>query len=265
MLPTFLAAAFGRLRDRRGFVSEVGGGGWTPGYHLDQSRWITAHLPISRYAARELPGRRKAHEVIYGGVDPERYSMRAEPSHDGSVVFLGRILPHKGIHHLIEAVGPETPLHVVGTALDEAYLDRLRKAAAGKRVTFHHGLPDTEVIALLHRAMALVHPTPVDADGSAGVNELLGLAPIEGMACGCPVVASAVGPLPEVVAHEETGLLVAPNDPQAIRAALDRLRSDPDLWRALSRAARERVLARFTWDRIARHCLDLYTRAPGEW
>lgn len=268
VLPTFLAAAYGRARRRRVFVSDLGGGGWTPGYHIDQSRWITAHLPISEYAASALPGRRKTYEVIYGGVDAARYPMRPTrptASHDGSVVFLGRILPHKGIHHLVDAMRPDTPLHVVGPALDDAYLADLRSRAAGKRVSFHHGLSDGEVVERLQRALALVHPTPVDAAGSPGANELLGLAPIEAMACGCPVVATAVGPLPEVVAAGETGLLVPPNDPPAIRAALDRLRSDEALWSALSRGARERVVARFTWERVAAHCLEIYGRPAEKW
>ncbi|PYQ63507.1 MAG: hypothetical protein DMF53_09980, partial [Acidobacteria bacterium] len=55
VLPTFLAVLLGRLRGSRVFVSDLGGGGWTPGYQIDQSRWIAAHLPISDYAARHLP------------------------------------------------------------------------------------------------------------------------------------------------------------------------------------------------------------------
>jgi len=265
VLPTFLATAYGRLRRRRVFVSDLGGGGWTPGYHVDQSRWLTAHLPISHYAARALPGRRTVHEVIYGGVDPARYPMRQTPDHDGSVVFLGRMLPHKGIHHLVEAVEPGTELHLVGPALDTAYLESLHAVAEGKRVRFHHGLTDAEVVALLQQAMALVHPTPVDETGSARAHELLGLAPIEAMACGCPVVASDAASLPEVVADGVSGLLVPPNDPAAIRQALARLREDDVLWRTLSRSAHDRVLEHFTWHRVARHCLDLYTRTPAEW
>ncbi len=267
-LPTFLAAGFGWLRRRPVFVSDLGGGGWTPGYQIDQSRWLTAQLPISRYAARELPGRNKAHEVIYGGVDPERYPMRPELAHDGSIVFLGRILPHKGIHHLIDAVDPSVPLHVVGPAPDPEYLSLLRRAATGKLVSFHHGLSDQEVVAFLHRAMALVHPTPVDDTGSARAHELLGLAPLEAMACGCPVVASDVASLPEVVADEESGLLIAPNDPRTIREALDRLGREPNLWVRLSAGARARVVADFTWDAVARRCRTLYTRSfrsdPGD-
>ncbi|HXO26245.1 MAG TPA: glycosyltransferase family 4 protein [Thermoanaerobaculia bacterium] len=263
VLPTFLAACFGHRQGSRVFVSDLGGGAQTPGFHFDQSRWITGHLPISVYAARDLPGRPRPYRVIYCGVDPQRYPARAVPEHDGSVVFLGRILPHKGIHYLISALPAGMTLHVVGSALDSAYLERLQGLAAGKDVRFHLESTDTEVIAILQRSMALVHPTPVDASGNAGANELFGIAPLEAMACGCPVIASRAASLPEIVEHERNGLLVPPNDPSSIAAALDRLATDPGLWARLSTGARRRVEERFTWDHVVDRCFESYTEPLG--
>jgi glycosyltransferase involved in cell wall biosynthesis len=106
--------------------------------------------------------------------------------------------------------------------------------------------------------MALVHPTPVDASGSAGVHELFGLALVEAMARGCPVIASDAASLPEIVTHEVDGLLVAPNRPEAIGAAILRLQGDPDLWARLARGARRTVEEKFTWDRVVDRCLAAY-------
>jgi glycosyltransferase involved in cell wall biosynthesis len=262
VLPTFLAALAGRLRGSRVFVSDLGGGAWTPAYQIDQSRWIAAHLPISEYAARFLPpGRNRRHRVIYGGVDLERHPMRPEPAHDGSAVFLGRVLPHKGVHFLIAGLPPGIPLHVVGPTPDPGYLERLRGLAAGKDVHFHGPLSDAEVGERLGRAMALVHPTPVDERGSAGVHELFGLALVEAMAHGCPVIASDAASLPEIVAPEGSGLLVPPNAPAALGAALERLRGDADLWRRLSAEARRRVEENFTWEHVVDRCLTAYAEA----
>ena len=258
VLPTFLAALSGRLRGSRVFVSDLGGGGWTPGYQIDATRWIEAHLPISEYAARRLHGRNQRHRVIWGGVDPERHPMRPEPVHDGSVVFLGRVLPHKGIHFLIEGLPPDVPLDIIGPATDEAYLERLRELARGKDVRFRGALSDEEIIDRLGRAMALVHPTPVDEHGSAGVNELFGLALVEAMARGCPVIASDAASLPEIVEPGVNGLLVPPNRPEAIREAILTLREDGELWGRLSAGARETVVKKFTWDRVADRCFEAY-------
>ena len=257
VLPTFLAALSGRLRGSRVFVSDLGGGGWTPGYQIDATRWIAAHLPISEYAARSLPGRNRRHRVIWGGVDLERYPPRTEASHDGSVVFLGRVLPHKGIHFLIEGL-PDVPLDVIGPATDTVYLERLRELARGKDVRFLGALSDEEVAGRLGRALALVHPTPVDESGRAGANELFGLALVEAMARGCPVIASDAASLPEIVTPEVNGLLVPPNRPEAIREAILRLRADADLWTRLSKGARRTVEEKFTWDRVVERCLEAY-------
>lgn len=261
VLPTFLAALLGKLQGSRVFISDLGGGGWTPGYQIDQSRWITAHLPLSEYAARNLPGRNRRMRVIYGGVDLARYPMRPmrpEPAHDGSIVFLGRVLAHKGIHFLIEGLPPGVALHVAGPWPDPVYLERLRALAEGKAVTFHGALPDEEVREILGRAMALVHPTPVDERGSAGVHELFGLALVEAMARGCPVIASDAASLPEIVTPEADGLLVPPNQPAAIREAVLRLAREPELWARLAAGARRTVEERFTWERVVARCLEAY-------
>ena len=131
-----------------------------------------------------------------------------------------------------------------------------------RRIVDRDPTAHAEVIAILRRAMALVHPTPVDAGGTAGAHELFGLALVEAMACGCPVVASRAASLPEIVVDGENGLLVAPNDPAAIAAALRRLAGEPGLWERLSAAARRRVEETFTWDRVAERCLAAYGDAP---
>jgi alpha-maltose-1-phosphate synthase len=261
VLPTFLAAVFGRLQGSRVFVSDLGGGGWTPGYQIDVTRWIQAHLPISAYAARALPGRNKRHHVIYGGVDLQRYPMRPELSHDGSIVFLGRVLPHKGVHFLIEGLPPGVQLHVIGPATDAGYLEHLQSLGEGKDVQFHGALSDEQIIDRLGRAMALVHPTPVDDNGSARAYELFGLSLVEAMARGCPVIASDAASLPEIVAPGVNGLLVPPNQPETIGEAILRLREDLDFWSQLSLGARRTVEERFMWEQVMDRCFEAYAAA----
>lgn len=257
-LPTFLGTWLGRRRRARVFVTDLGGGGWTPGYQIDVSRWIDGHLPISEYAARNLPGRPRPVHVIYGGVDLDKFRMRPRLEHDGSLVFLGRLLPHKGVHLLIEALPEEQELHVIGPVADTAYLDELVRRAANKRVRFHHGLDDAAVVGMLQRAMALVHPTPVDATGSAGANELFGLALVEAMACGCPVIATRVASLPEIVEERTTGFLVEAMTSDELLPEIRRLASNEESWRRCALSARTRAEARFRWSAVAARCVAVY-------
>lgn len=263
-LPTFFASWLGRRRGARVFVTDLGGGGWTPGYQIDIARWIDAYLSISAYAARRLPGKPRPVRVILGGVDLDRYCMRPRLEHDGSLVFLGRLLPHKGIHHLIEALEGEQELHLIGPIADASYVQELARIAAGKRVRFHHGLGDEAVVGYLQRAMALVHPTPVDATGSAGANELFGLALVEAMACGCPVIASNVASLPEIVEGSSTGILVPPNSPSRLAEAIRELSRSRSRWAALSVAARSVAEDRFSWNAVAQRCLMAYRAEPEQ-
>ena len=174
------------------------------------------------------------------------------------MVFLGRILPHKGIHHLIVGLPEDCPLQVIGPIGSADYLERLKRLAAGKQVAFLHGLSDAEIAGRLRRAAVLVHPTPTGPEGSAGANELLGLAVLEAMASNCPVVVSNAASLPELVVHETSGLIIPPNDPDAIRGAIRRVIADPGLWTALAVAARHRVEEKFVWPKVVERCLRAY-------
>ncbi len=257
-LSTFLAVLFAHLCRVPVFVSDLGGGGWTPGYHVDIGRWLNGHLPISNYAAQGLPRGHRSACVIYGGVDLDKFPARTELCHDGTVIFLGRILPHKGIHHLIEGLPEECQLRVIGPIASDDYLDRLKLLALGKKVEFLHGLSDSEIASRLRRAAVLVHPTPTDSVGNAGVNELLGLAVLEAMASNCPVIVSAAASLPELVEHEVSGLVVPSNDPGAIRSAIRRVIGNPSLWKQLAVEGRIRVEREFVWPKVVDRCLRAY-------
>ena len=88
--------------------------------------------------------------------------------------------------------------------------------------------------------------------------EPLGIVNLEAMACGTAVVASAVGGIPEVVSDGETGLLVPPDDPGALAAALNALLGDPARADALGRAGRERAVTEFGWQAVAAQTAGLY-------
>ncbi|HEX5367413.1 MAG TPA: glycosyltransferase, partial [Acidimicrobiales bacterium] len=167
-----------------------------------------------------------------------------------------------GIDDVVAALGrlPGTELLVAGgpPAADlgaDPEARRLGELAArlgvGGAVHLLGAVPRAEVPGLLRSA---------DVVACVPWYEPFGIVPLEAMACGVPVVGSAVGGLLDTVVHGSTGLLVPPRDPAAVSAALGRLLGDPALRARMGGEAADRVRRCFTWDRVAGSTLDLYRR-----
>jgi glycosyltransferase involved in cell wall biosynthesis len=178
--------------------------------------------------------------VVRNGVDvPETVGTEADPP---EVLYVGRLAPEKGVEELAAAASGLN-LAVVG----DGPLRPLLPGALGF-------LSREEVGARLDRAAVVVCPSR---------REGFGLACAEAMAHGRPVVATAVGGLAELVVDGETGILVEPGDPEALRAAIDRLLADPALRRKLGEAGRERIRDLCDWDNVVERTLAAYEDALG--
>src|SRR5206468_8163302 len=88
---------------------------------LNLNRLAHGLAPLSKHAARFFVDWTQPQKILYGGVDLEQFRAASEPP-AGYALFVGRLLPHKGVLPLIQALNPETPLRVVGRPYDEAYL-----------------------------------------------------------------------------------------------------------------------------------------------
>lgn len=262
VLASSLAALYCRLSGRRVFVTDLGGGGWDISGYLSTDAWYHGHLHLSEYSRKVFghAGNPRAH-VILGGVDTTKFSPdpRVARSAD-EVVFVGRILPHKGIDDLIQALPAGMHLSVIGPVGEPRYQADLERLAAGKPVTFRHDADDWGVLAAYRRALCVVLPSVYRTryQTETRVPELLGQTLLEGMACGAPALATNVASLPEVVDDGVTGFLVPPNDPAALGAKLEWLRAHPDRAAAMGAAGRHRVEQRFTWPAVVRRCLAIY-------
>jgi glycosyltransferase involved in cell wall biosynthesis len=261
VVATSLAALTARVLRRRVFCTDLGGGGWDVSAYVSTDGWFDGHLHVSEYSRRVAghDGRESA-RVVFGGVDTERFSPDPGVECDGTVLFVGRILPHKGINDLIDALDPDTPAEIVGPAPDTPYFEELQRRAAGKRVRFRTDCDDEALVVAYRRAACVVLPS-VYRDmygGETRIPELLGQTLLEGMACGRPGICTDVASLPEVVAHGRTGLVVPPNDVMALRAAIRWIRSHPDERLRMGARARKLVLDRFTWPAVVRRCMEAY-------
>ena len=178
------------------------------------------------------------------------------PTNAPIVGCVGALVEHKGHRHLIHAAVdivraiPEARVVILGEVELRDELTRMIHELGLERHVLLPGFrPD--VLSLLKTFDVFVMPS---------ITEGLGTSILDAMACGKAVVASAVGGIPEVVAAEETGLLVPARNPTALAAAVVRLLGDRPLADRFGAAGRTRVEQRFTAERMVQETLDVYRR-----
>ena len=223
-------------------------------------------------------------EVVYNGIDLEDWAPHHDPDlvrslgvdpDRPSVIFVGRITRQKGLPYLLRAarlLPDDVQLVLCAGAPDTeeimsevtSLVDELRTDRDGV-VWIDRHLPRAELSALLTAATTFVCPS---------VYEPLGIVNLEAMACGAPVVGTATGGIPEVVADGVTGVLVpieqlddgtgTPVDPDRfvadLAAALTAVVSDPVRAAEMGAAGRRRAETDFGWAAIAERTLELYGR-----
>jgi starch synthase len=282
------------LEPLRPWKAEQLGSGYALSTHIERTAMESADavIAVSEAMGRDIlaaypgvePGR--VH-VIHNGIDPDEYRrddrtdvlgrLGIDPARP-MVMFLGRVTRQKGIVHLIDAaarIDPDAQMVLCAGAPDTPEIGaEVREKVAGLRRArggvfwIEEMLPRSDVVQLLSHAAVFVCPS---------VYEPFGLINLEAMACGLPVVASAVGGIPEIVIDGETGYLVAfdaggdvigsPRDPERFAADLaDRvndLLADARRARDFGQAGRRRVLEHFSWRAIAARTAELYDQLVG--
>jgi len=234
------------------------------------NRAVHAVIAISegvRAALLRVGVRAERIRVVPSGIDPDafaappgaRAALRGEwrlGDDDVAVVVLGALEARKGHAVLLAAASAVAP---AALRLRYVFCGEGRAAAALARAA----VPlDGAVTMAGFRQDVPACLAAADIVALPSLQEGLGVAALEAMAAGCPLVASRVGGLAEVVVHEETGLLAPPGDPAALATALARLASDPVLRARLGAAGRARVRAHYTAARMAEGTLACYEGRP---
>nr|WP_272922724.1 glycosyltransferase [Streptomyces sp. SID2999] len=199
---------------------------------------------------------------ITPGVDTDRFTPGAPASQRSrTVVYVGRMdrsSAWKGVDVLVRAFArlaadvPEARLRLVG---DGDALPGLRALAAelgvAERLETPGALSGDALTDAVRTAAVLALPSLTEA-------ESFGMALVEGMACATPVVGSAVGGIPHVIADSETGLLVPPGDPEALAVACTKLLTDGELADRLGAAGRRTAEERYAWPHLTDRYLELF-------
>jgi glycosyltransferase involved in cell wall biosynthesis len=261
ILTSSVAALWCRATGRRIFVSDLGGGGWDVSAYVSTDRWFHGHLHLSDYSRRIFghDGKPWA-RVISGGVDVDRFCPVEPVERRTTPIFVGRILPHKGIDDLIAALPSQMALKIIGPPNETGTIDALRVLAGERPVAFCHDVDDSTLVNEYRRALCLVLPSVYRAASGAEtkVPELLGQTLLEAMACRTPVICTRVASMPEVVEDGVNGFVVPPNDPVTLGHRLRWLVDHPKEAASMGAEGRRIVLERFQWPHVVRRCLDAY-------
>jgi len=221
---------------------------------------ITAHCTAAKeFMMRELAVNRKI-SVIHVGVDielfkpvssGEKYLIKGEYR----ILTTARLHKYKGLTYLIEAMKiikeeiPQAHLYILGKGHEELTLrDLVKKLKLGNAVTFlTTSIPNHEMPSLYAECDVYAQPSLI---------EPYGIAVLEAMACGKPVVGTKVGGMRDTISEGETGFLVDPRDPQTLAKRIIKL-SDQKLCKEIGMNARKKVLEKFDWRFIASKYLEI--------
>jgi phosphatidylinositol alpha-mannosyltransferase len=219
---------------------------------------IAVSEPARRTVARHFPGR---YEIVPNGIDVDAFrAPRPRPAAFAAdrlhVVYIGRLEPRKGVHHLIRAmarVQPSLPgarVVIVGDGPERGrLLDVARTLGVDAQFTGH--VHDADLPGHVQAADVVCSP--------ARGGESFGIVLLEAMACEKPIVASRIEGYEMLVGPADCGTLVAPGDTEALAAALVTLLRDPSLRQSLGSRGLE-TARQYDWSSIAQRLEGIYCR-----
>ncbi|MHB9155065.1 MAG: glycosyltransferase family 4 protein [Endomicrobiales bacterium] len=208
------------------------------------------------------PGRNK----FGAAVTPEVVRERALGNKALQILFLGNVIPRKGLHVLLEALSRisafDWQLNIAGSlSCDRAYVHSLFRLIVRRKlvgsVSFHGALPDEALGELLRESHLLAVPS---------LYEGFGIAYLEALGCGLPVIASSAGGAREIVEDGREGFLIEPGDAAALRERIERLGRDRERLRTMGLDALRRFADFPVWNTsaaIVRDFLERVKRGPG--
>ena len=208
----------------------------------------SAIVAVSDFAANQLrerfPATASRVQRVYNGIDLEKFQP-AEFERPPLILSIGRLINKKGFDVLIDACAllrqrqQELRCEIIGDGpLLGELQTRIERQDLLEQVKLIGPQTQTEIVTRLRKATVLALPCRIDPDGAM---DNLPTVIMEAMASALPVVSTDVGGIAEMVRHDETGLLVAQNDPAATAGALGQMMSDIERARSFGRRGRERA------------------------
>ncbi len=265
-----VSCLIGYLLGKRVFVTDHGGGGSLVLNHkLPVFQCYTNLVAQSQYTLSSIPETlSKKALVIKGGVDTDWFYPTSTVEKEKKILFVGRILPHKGINYLIDGFkllgASDYKLTIVGRVKGDSsqrFYNHLKELAEGLPVQFIQDADDRRLLQEYRSAMVTVLPsvhTTCYGDYTA-VPELMGFTLLESQGCGTPVICTDAGAMHEFVHDGKTGLIVKQNSGEAIADALRHFTQlSPQDYRQYRDQCLEWIENNFSWSIVVKKHLELY-------
>ena len=207
-------------------------------------------------------------EVVPNAVDINRFHPRNQGSHirekhannqEPLALFVGRLVPHKGIGILIRAIKRTTngKLMIVGDGPYRSWLEILaKKLEIEDRIIFVGPISDYWLPAYYAATDVVVLP-------STSRLEAFGIVGLEGMASGKPLILSDIPGVRDVISNEE-GFIVEPLDPDAISEALEKIWNGPEMSKQMGKKGRERVVKLFSWEKVSKDVEKIFLEVTSK-
>ncbi len=222
-----------------------------------------AIIAVSNYVKQEMMdlgvSEDKLH-VVYSGVDLAKYDAVKEPEkEDESIVYIGNLLPHKGVSDLIYALKsikqdfPNALLNIIGSGpMMKTLKMQTNELGLEDNVVFHGRVPDLTKMKLLKASRCLVLPS---------IMESFGLVILEAMACAKPVIAYDIPAARETISDGCNGFLVPQKDVNCLSKKISEILSNKSKTKKMGRNGRNLVEEEFTWKKTAEKTLAVYKKA----
>ena len=198
-------------------------------------------------------------DIIFREVDTSLFKKIDSVPDEHKIVYVGRVTPIKGIELIIDSlqlVEPDVVLEIIGPIEDMEYYRGLQKQAQNlgvqDRVIFQGLVPYEKIPAQLSSAIALVLPSYF---------ENLGGVLLEAQACQCPVIATNIGGIPEMLKHNETGYLLSERSPHELASRINYLASEKAARHHMGEKGREFVSSMFSPRSYVGRITDAYIEA----
>lgn len=226
-----MACMTASLLGKKVFATDYGGGGsLVLNQRLPVFKGYRKAITYSRYGLDFIPIElQKKSVLIRGGIDTDKFCPEPTLEKEKKILYVGRILPHKGINYLVDGFRllnrPDYKLKIVGRIYSEEFYEDIKNLAQGLNVEFVHNADDDQLLNEYRTAMVTVLPSVhTNIYGNyTPVPELMGFTLLESQACGTPVICTEAGAMHEFVDDGNSGFVVAQNSGEAIEIALQKL------------------------------------------